>query len=100
MFIVAGYKELGVLITALHSYRGTFAWHKPNACHSVSYPAKMDLAFIVWAAKKSALYGYQHWPSMVFHVSVPQGGALAQERLIDLYTGQNVASCARATPTL
>jgi len=89
-FFLSGYKELGMLITSLDYYRGTFAWRKPNGYHTLFYPAKMDLAFIVWAAKTSALYGYQHWPSMVFDVSVPQGGCFAKERLIDATTGKSL----------
>ena len=82
-FIVSGFRELGPLITGLAYYRGTFGWHKPNGCPAFLFPARLDLAFIVWAAKKSALYGYQHWPSMVFRAAVPQAGCLASERYVD-----------------
>ena len=82
-FFFAGYKELGALIVAMPHYRGTFAWHHGNAHPARFYPAKMDLAFIVWGAKKSALYGWQHWPSMVFSVPVPQAGCMAKERIVD-----------------
>ena len=79
----AGYRELADLIKACRHYRGTFAWHKPNGAPAAFYPAKMDLSFIVWSAKKSVLYGYQHWPSMVFSFPFPQAGCMAVERYVD-----------------
>lgn len=88
-FFFTGYKELGLLIMALPHYRGTFAWHHANAHPARFYPAKMDLAFIVWSARKSHLYGFQHWPSMVFSVPVPQAGCMAHERFVDA-TGKAV----------
>ena len=90
MFFFAGWKELGLLITSLRHYQGTFAWHKPNGYPTFSYTAKMDLAFIVWAAKTSALYGYQHWPSTGFRAAVPLGGCFASERITNLTTGKNL----------
>lgn len=91
-FFFAGYKELADLIKACRHYRGTFAWHKPNGPPAAFYPAKMDLSFIVWTAKKSVLYGHQHWPSMVFSVPFPQAGCFAAERVVDA-TGKAVHPC-------
>jgi site-specific DNA-methyltransferase (adenine-specific) len=80
---LAGYKELADLINACRGYRGTFVWHKPNAPPAAFYPARIDVSFIVWTAKKSALYGHQHWKSMVFRVNFPQAGCFAEERIVD-----------------
>ncbi len=82
-FFFAGYKELGKLCDACEPLRGVFAWHKPNGAPAAFYPAKLDLSFIVWTGKKSCLYGYQHWPSMVFSVPFPPAGCFASERIID-----------------
>lgn len=89
---LAGYKELADLIKTVDGYRGTFVWHKPNGAPSCFYPAKLDCSFIVWSARKSVLYGYQHWPSMVFSFPFPQAGCMASERLIDK-TGKAVHPC-------
>ena len=82
-FFFAGYKELGDVIKAVPHYQATFAWHHANAHPRRFFPAKQDLAFIVWSAEKSSLYGFQHWPSMVFTVPTPWAGCMAQERFVD-----------------
>jgi site-specific DNA-methyltransferase (adenine-specific) len=82
-FVVCGYKELGKVIEASDTLRGIFGWHKPNGCPTLFYPAKMDLSFIVWSGKRSHLYGFQHWRSMVFSVPMPQAGCMASERILD-----------------
>lgn len=83
IFILAGYKELGKLLALCNPLRGVFVWHKPNAAPALTYPAKIDVSFIVWAGAKSSLYGYQHWGSMVFSVPFPQAGCMARERIVD-----------------
>ena len=82
-FFLVGQRDLGRLIACLESYRGTFVWQRPNAAPAVIYPAKPNSSFIVWAAQKSALYGYQHWPSMVFRIPAPTAGCFAGERLVN-----------------
>jgi site-specific DNA-methyltransferase (adenine-specific) len=90
--ILAGYKELGKLLALCDPVRGVFAWHKPNGAPGRFYPAALDLSFIVWTAKKSNLYGYQHWPSMVFSVPFPPAGCFASERVVD-HSGKAVHPC-------
>jgi site-specific DNA-methyltransferase (adenine-specific) len=82
-FFFCGYRELAQVITASAPLRGVFGWHKPNGTPATVYPAKMDLSFIVWTGRKSLLYGYQHWPSMVFSVPKPNAGCMASERIVD-----------------
>jgi hypothetical protein len=80
---MCGYHELGQVIGACNPLRGVFGWHKPNRAPTLVFPAKLDLSFIVWTGKASFLYGYQHWPSMIFSVSTPQAGCMARERFVD-----------------
>lgn len=82
-FFLCGYKELADVCKAVKPLRGVFAWHKPNGSPAAFYPAKLDLSFIVWTAKKSLIYGHQHWDSMVFSHTVPPAGCFASERFVD-----------------
>lgn len=91
-FILAGYKELGDICNIVNPLRGVFVWHKPNAAPARFYPAKIDISFIVWTAKKSALYGYQTWDSMIFSIPFPPAGCFASERLVDR-TGKAIHPC-------
>lgn len=83
-FILAGFKELGQLLSVCDRLRGIFAWHKPNAPLPRFYPAKMDTSFIVWTGQRSLIYGRQVWPSMVFSHSLPVAGCFASERYVDV----------------
>jgi DNA modification methylase len=58
-------------------------WHKSNPAPTQVYPAKFDTSFIVWTAKKSVLYNYQHYSSCVFSVPKPMAGCMAKERFVD-----------------
>jgi len=91
-FFLAGYKELGKLCEAAKPLRGVFVWQKPNAAPAAFYPAKIDISFIVWTGKKSALYGHQHWKSMVFSYPFPQAGCMARERFVDA-SGKAIHPC-------
>lgn len=91
LLVFAGYKELGAICGTV-TLRGVFGWHKPNGAPAAFYPAKLDLSFIVWGGKKSLLYGFQHWPSMVFSHPFPQAGCFAVERYCD-DTGKAVHPC-------
>jgi len=92
VFILAGYKELGMLLEACNPLRGVFIWQKPNGAPAAFYPAKLDCSFIAWTGTASDLYGHQHWPSMVFSVPFPVAGCFASERFVDR-TGKAVHPC-------
>ena len=84
LFIV-GYKELGEVCRLANPLRGVFAWKKHGGL-TVTYPAAMDLAFVVWTGAKSRLYGYQHWKSSVFDHAIPTAGCISN--------GERVLQCA------
>lgn len=91
-FILTGYKELAKTCEISDPLRGVFVWHKPNGTPAVFYPAKIDVSYIVWTGKKSALYGHQYWKSMVFSYSFPAAGCMASERYVD-DTGKAIHPC-------
>jgi DNA modification methylase len=91
--ILAGYKELPAIALACEPLRGIFAWHKPNGTPASFYPAKLDLSFIVWTGRKSLLYGFQHWPSMVFSFSFPNAGCISNRERLTTKTGQVLHPC-------
>jgi len=91
-FFIVGYREVGDVIAKVRHYRGTFVWHKPNSALAVRYPAKIDVAFIVWSAPQTSLYGHQHWPSMVLRHAVPNVGGGPDGRYLDA-TGKAVHPC-------
>jgi site-specific DNA-methyltransferase (adenine-specific) len=82
-FIISGYKELEDNLKIAKPFRGVLVWHKPNGMLPLVYPAKMDVAFIVWCAKESQLYGRQIFPSSVLSHSMPVAGCMATERLTE-----------------
>ena len=89
ILVICGYKELGRVIGCLEPIRGVFVWHKPNGGISVSYPAPLDLAYIVWGAHKSKITGFQHWKSCVFSHPVPSAGCVSNgERFTECKNGK------------
>lgn len=83
VFIVSGYKELEDNLAIAKPLRGIFVWHKTNGMPMLYYPAKLDIAFIVWCGKKTDIYGRQIWPSCVMSHAMPVAGCMATERLTE-----------------
>jgi len=93
VFIISGYKEMPRLLPLCDPLRGIFVWHKTNGMLPLMYPARIDVAFVVWTGRHSTLYGKEIWKSMVWTHANPVAGCFATERILEQNSGKAAHPC-------